>query len=33
LGADIEMTYRAAKGDMICKFLIKEKKEGYYLQK
>jgi predicted ArsR family transcriptional regulator len=29
LGADIETTHRAAKGDMICKFLIKERKEGY----
>jgi predicted ArsR family transcriptional regulator len=28
LDADIETTHRAAKGDMICKFLIKEKKEG-----
>jgi predicted ArsR family transcriptional regulator len=29
LGADIETTHRAAKGDLICKFLIKERKEGY----
>ena len=28
LGADIETTHRAAKGDLICKFLIKERKEG-----
>jgi predicted ArsR family transcriptional regulator len=27
LDADIETIHRAAKGDMICKFLIKEKKE------
>ncbi len=29
LGANIETTHRAAKGDLICKFLIKERKEGY----
>jgi predicted ArsR family transcriptional regulator len=29
LGADIETTHRAAKGDLICKFVIKERKEGY----
>ena len=29
LGADIETTHRAAKGDMICKFVIKERKEGF----
>jgi predicted ArsR family transcriptional regulator len=29
LGAKIETTHRAAKGDMVCKFLIKEKKENY----
>jgi predicted ArsR family transcriptional regulator len=29
LGAKIETTHRAAKGDLICKFVIKEKKEGY----
>jgi predicted ArsR family transcriptional regulator len=29
LGADIETTHRAAKDDMICKFIIKERKEGY----
>ena len=27
LGADIETTHRAAKGDLICKFIIKERKE------
>jgi predicted ArsR family transcriptional regulator len=27
LGANIETTHRAAKGDLICKFVIKEKKE------
>jgi predicted ArsR family transcriptional regulator len=31
LDADIETTHRAAKGDMICKFLIKEKKEEGHL--
>jgi predicted ArsR family transcriptional regulator len=30
LDAKIEATHRAAKGDLICKFLIKERKEGYY---
>lgn len=29
LGAKIEATHRAAKGDLICKFAIKERKEGY----
>ena len=29
LGANIETTHRAAKGDLICKFEIREKKEGY----
>src|ERR687896_1082306 len=29
LGADIETTHRAAQGDLICKFIIKERKEGY----
>jgi predicted ArsR family transcriptional regulator len=29
LEADVETTHRAAKGDLICKFLIKERKEGY----
>jgi predicted ArsR family transcriptional regulator len=29
LDAKIEATHRAAKGDLICKFLIKERKEGY----
>ena len=29
LGADIETTHRAAKGDLICKFIIKERKEGF----
>lgn len=29
LGAEIETTHRAAKGDMVCKFVIKEKKEEY----
>ena len=29
LGADIETTHRAAKGDLVCKFVIKERKEGY----
>src|SRR6187200_2129272 len=28
LDAKIETTHRAAKGDLICKFLIKERKEG-----
>src|SRR5919112_5929501 len=30
LGANIKTTHRAAKGDLICKFVIKEKKEEYY---
>jgi predicted ArsR family transcriptional regulator len=29
LNADIQTTHRAAKGDAICKFMIKERKEGY----
>jgi predicted ArsR family transcriptional regulator len=29
LGAKIETTHRAAKGDTLCKFVIKEKKEEY----
>ena len=29
LDADIQTTHRAAKGDAICKFMIKEKKEGF----
>ena len=29
LGANIDTTHRAAKGDLICKFVIKERKEGY----
>ena len=29
LEADVEATHRAAKGDLVCKFLIKERKEGY----
>jgi predicted ArsR family transcriptional regulator len=29
LDADIDTTHRAAKGDSICKFVIKERKEGY----
>jgi predicted ArsR family transcriptional regulator len=29
LGAKIETTHRAAKGDMVCKFVIKEKKQEY----
>src|SRR5919106_4322614 len=29
LAAKIETTHRAAKGDLICKFAIKERKEGY----
>ena len=29
LGANIETTHRAAKGDSICKFIIKERKEGF----
>src|SRR5215831_11005681 len=29
LGAKIETTHRAAKGDLICRFQIKESKEGY----
>jgi predicted ArsR family transcriptional regulator len=29
LSADIETTHRAAKGDAVCKFMIKERKEGY----
>ncbi|MGE5634164.1 MAG: helix-turn-helix transcriptional regulator [Deltaproteobacteria bacterium] len=29
LGANIETTHRIAKGDSICKFMIKQKREGY----
>jgi predicted ArsR family transcriptional regulator len=29
LEADIDTTHRAAKGDSICKFAIKQRKEGY----
>ena len=29
LGADIETTHRAAKGGLICKFIIKQRKEGF----
>ena len=29
LGAEIETTHRAAKGDAICKFMIKERQEGF----
>jgi len=29
LGAEIETTHRAAKGDEVCKFVIKQKKEVY----
>ena len=29
LEADIETTHRAAKGDLICKFIIKQRKEGF----
>jgi predicted ArsR family transcriptional regulator len=29
LDAKVETTHRAAKGDLICKFVIKERKEGY----
>jgi predicted ArsR family transcriptional regulator len=29
LGANIETTHRVAKGDSICKFIIKQKREGY----
>jgi predicted ArsR family transcriptional regulator len=29
LGADVETTHRAAKGDLICKFVIKERREGH----
>ena len=29
LELNIETTHRAAKGDLICKFVIKEKKEEY----
>ena len=30
LGADIETTHRVAKGDSICKFVVKEKREEYF---
>ena len=29
LGADIETIHRGVKGDLICKFVVKERKEGY----
>ena len=29
LDADIDTTHRAAKGDLVCRFAIKERKEGY----
>jgi predicted ArsR family transcriptional regulator len=29
LGAEIETTHRAAKGDAVCKFMIKERREGF----
>jgi len=29
LKADVEATHRAAKGDLIYKFLINQRKEGY----
>ena len=29
LYADVETTHRAAKGDLVCKFAIKEKKDLY----
>lgn len=29
LNAEIETTHRAAKGDAVCKFIIKERKEGF----
>ena len=29
LYADVETTHRAAKGDLVCKFAIKEKKDSY----
>ncbi len=29
LYADVETTHRAAKGDLVCKFAIKEKKDGH----
>jgi predicted ArsR family transcriptional regulator len=29
LSAEIETTHRAAKGDAVCKFMIKERKEGF----
>jgi len=29
LEADVEATHRAAKGDLIYKFLINQRKEGY----
>ena len=31
LNAKIETTHRAAKGDAVCKFVIKERKEGFLL--
>ena len=29
LSADVETTHRAAKGDLVCKFAIKEKRDGH----
>ena len=29
LSAEIETTHRAAKGDAVCKFMIRERKEGF----
>ena len=29
LGADIQTTHRVEKGDLVCKFVIKERKEGH----
>src|ERR687891_2849 len=31
LNAEIETTHRAAQGDAVCKFVIKERKEGFFL--
>jgi predicted ArsR family transcriptional regulator len=31
LNAEIETTHRAAQGDAVCKFVIKERKEGFLL--
>lgn len=30
LGANIEATHRAAKGDKLCKFVLREKKDDYF---